>query len=598
MRRRSIAALPALALTCVAACGASSPATPPATATATSAAARGPLVTGTAPPGPETGSGLGHIDFPVTGSAECQRGFTEGMLALHSFLYDQAHVGFAAALAADPRCAMAAWGEAMAYDQALWDNRDVAQGRAALATVGAEEALTPRERAFLRVARADYDKDLTREAHAAWLVAAAAMHRDYPADDEVTLQYALALLSNYTEDDGHVREQMEAGSLALQVLQHRPQHPGAAHYVIHAFDSPDHAILALPAARLYARIAPAGSHALHMPSHVFTQLGMWREVVPSNEQAYAASVAWEKSRGHTPSEYDWHAYSWLVAAHLELGQSAAARKLTREAGALLVASKDDSSELRDNYLSMVTNYVAQTGRWAELEAMMAPVLAPAFDETSTPDERSTGGHTVHVACAMHAPGGTGASRLPTVLIDRVDADFFRAEAAIRLGDEATAVKRVADAKALQAEMAPWKKVMPEGFVKAWDARGEALLVRAHAHGANPAAAAQKKVIDALEKNLKEHPDGASGPAMEPTKRELLGEALLASGKPKEALAQLEVVLAARPNRAYSLLHAARAAKAGGDSQKARAHYRELAELWKDADPDLPDRAEVKAGASE
>jgi hypothetical protein len=370
------------------------------------------------------------------------------MLALHSFLYDQAHVSFAAALAADPKCAMAAWGDAMAYDKA-WDDRDVAKGRAALAHVRGEETLSPKERAFLGVARADYEKDLTSDAHAAWLAAAEAMHRDYPDDDETTLQYVLALLFNYNEDDGHVRPRMEAGALALQVLQHSPQHPGAAHYAIHAFDSPEHAILALPAARLYARIAPAGSHALHMPSHVFTQLGMWREVVPSNEQAFAASVAWEKSRGHTPSEYDWHSYSWLVAAHLELGQRAAARKLTDDAAAWLVAAKDDSSELRDNYLSMVTDYVTQTGRWGELEAMMAPVLAPAFDEGSTAG---------HVACAMHAPGGTGASRLPTVIIDRVDANFFRAETAIRLGDEATAVKRVADAKALQAQMALWQKM--------------------------------------------------------------------------------------------------------------------------------------------
>jgi len=220
---------------------------------------------------------------------------------------------------------------------------------------------------------------------------------------------------------------------------------------------------------------------------------------------------------------------------------------------------------------------------------MAPVLGPAFDEGSTAG---------HVACAMHAPGGKGASRLPTVLIDRVDADFFRAEAAIRLGDEATAVKRVADAKALQAQMGLWQKVLPTNMVKRWDARGEMLLVRAHA-AAKPSPAAQKKVIEALEKHLKEHPGGfASGPATEPTVRELLGEAMLAAGNPKEALVQFEAVLDARPNRALSLLGAARAAKAAGFPRTARTHYAALAELWKDADADLPELAEVKAGANE
>src|SRR3984957_9841187 len=205
MRWRPTAALPAIALTCIAACAASPPpttaATPPAaTAPSPSApAASAPLVGGAAAPGPASGGGLGRLDFPITGLPECQRNFTEGMLALHSFLYDQAHVSFAAALAADPKCAMAAWGDSMAYDKA-WDNeRDVAKGRAALAHVSGEETLPPKERAFLGVARADYEKDLTSDARAAWLAAEAGMHRDYPDDDEVTLQYALALLFNYNE---------------------------------------------------------------------------------------------------------------------------------------------------------------------------------------------------------------------------------------------------------------------------------------------------------------------------------------------------------------------------------------------------------------
>ena len=586
MHLRSTAAL--LSVICVAACGGAPPATPAATATSLSPPPASAALADQPVPEPAKESALGRLDFPITGSSECQRNFTEGMLALHSYLYDQAHVSFAAALAADPKCAMAAWGDAMAYDKAIWDDRDTAKGRAALARVSGEETLTPKERAFLRTARADYEKDLTSDAHASWLEAAAAMHGDYPDDDEVTLQYALALLANYAYDDGHVREQMEAGALALQVFQRKPQHPGAAHYIIHAFDSPEHAILALPAARAYARIAPAGSHALHMPSHIFVQLGMWRDVVSSNEQAYAASVAWEKSRGHAPSEYDWHSYSWLVAAHLELGQRAVARKLIDEAAALLVASKDDSSILRDNYFLMVTNYASQTGRWADVEAMMAPVLAPAFDEGSTAG---------HVACAMHAPGGKGASRPPTVLIDRFDADFFRAEAAIRLGDEATAVKRLADTKAVRAQMVLWQKALPADFFKGWDAYGETLLARAHA--AKPSPATQKKAIEALENYLKQHSGGsASGPAMKRPVRELLGEALLAAGKPKEALVQFDKAVYTRPNRALALLGAARAAKAAGDAQEARAHYGVLVELWKDADADLPELAEAKAGASD
>ena len=198
---------------------------------------------------------------------------------------------------------------------------------------------------------------------------------------------------------------------------------------------------------------------------------------------------------------------------------------------------------------------------------------------------------------MHAPGGKGSSRLPTVLIDRVDANLFRAEAAIRLGDEATAVKRVADTKEVSAQMALWQKVLPADMIQGWNGYGETLLVRAHA-AAKPSPAAQATVIEALEKYMKQRPGGsASGPATKRTVRELLGEAFLAAGKPKEALAEFEKVLYARPNRALALLGAARAAKAAGEAQKARARYRALAELWKDADADLPELAEVRAGAA-
>ena len=588
--------LSVLALTCLGACGAPAPATPPATAATPPAATvvspsapvvSAPLADGSSAPRPANDSGLGRLDFPITGSPECQRNFTEGMLALHSFLYDQAHVSFAAALAADPKCAMAAWGDAMAYDKAIWHDRDAAKGRAALARIGDEQTLTPKERAFLRAARADYEKALTSEGHVAWLAAAAAMHQDYPDDDEVTLQYALALLSVYVYQPAHVREQMQAGALALQVLQHNPEHPGAAHYVIHAFDSPEHAILALPAARLYARIAPAGSHALHMPSHVFAQLGLWRDVVASNEAAYAASVAWEKSRGHTPSNYDWHSYSWLVAAHLELGQPAAARKLIEEAGALLSAAKDDSAQLRFAYTRMVGNYATQTGRWQEMEAMIAPVFAPAVDE---------GGAVGAVACAAHAPGGGGATREPIVPYARLFANELRAEAAIRLGDERTAVKRVADMTAIRAQMTPWKEELTPDLTARFEAERDALLARAHAV-LKPSGAAEKKVIEALERRQKlGGGESASGPAMDRTVHELLGEALVAAGKPKDALAQFQTDLEVRPNKALALLGAARAAKAAGDAQKARTYYGALAELWKEADADLPELGEVRAGA--
>jgi hypothetical protein len=509
------------------------PATPPTPAPATVASSF------SAPPARDTS--LGQLDFPVTGAPDCQRHFRDGMLAMHSFLYDQAEGSFDSALAADSHCAMAAWGKAMTHDHPIWNERDAAKGRAALAAVTNEDALTPKERAYLATARAAFAKDGNKEAHLAWLEGAAAMHRDYPDDDEVALQHALALLAAYGYKRDHVREQMEAGALALGVFARRPEHPGAAHYVIHAFDSREHAILALPAAQTYARIAPAASHALHMPSHTFVSLGMWREVVPSNERAYAASVAWEKSRGHTPSKYDWHSYSWLVEAHLELGQPSEARKLLDDAAVLLAAAKDDSGNLRRSYEGIVGGYVAQTGKWSEADALLAPVFARAFDEGETGS-----GHV----CAQHAPGAGGEVKWPAVIDARLWAARVRAEASVRARDAAAVDKRIADIRALRAELGPWKSMILPHFNATWDATEAELLARAHA-GPKPRPDAEKNVIAALEKlEVVQGEDDTMGPAFDLTAHELLGERLLTDGKAKEALAEYEKDLGERPNRRH------------------------------------------------
>jgi tetratricopeptide (TPR) repeat protein len=503
------------------------------------------------------------------------------MLALHSFEYDRAHASFEGALGADPACAMAAWGDAMAYVHPIWHERDLAKGRAALARVR-EEGLTPKERAFIGVARALFAADDPKEANLAWLRGAAQMHVDFADDDEVALHHALALLAVYGYDPTHVEGQMEAGAIALGVLGRRPDHPGAAHYAIHAFDSRDHAVLALPAARAYARIAPEAGHALHMPSHTFVHLGMWRDVVPLNERAFAASIAWERSRGHTSSTYDWHSHSWLVASLLELGQYARAKHVIEEGRAMLVAAKDDNALQRSGYADEVAAYVLHTERWKEADDLLAPVFASTIDEPAAAGS---------MACAAHAPSGTGPYRPPLALFARLLANAVRAEAALRMGDAATAKKRVADHKAVRAQMAPWVKTLPPTMVAGWEAREDALFARADATTKGP-----KVVLDALE-----HAAGAAsertamGPVWFPPARSTLAATLLAAGKSKEALAEYERVLEMHTRHAPALLGAARAAKAAGDGTKAATYYAQLADQWRDADADLPAVSEARNG---
>lgn len=535
-----------------------------------------------AAPGSASSGALGRLDFTVTGTPECQRLFREGMLALHSFEYELARETFDKALSGDAGCAMAAWGAAMTYDHPLWLERDAPKARASLARVTEESALTPRERAYLATARALYTPEDGAAGHAAWLTAAAGMHADYP-DDEVLLQHALALMA--VAKPGDTRSNVAAGAMALEVLGRRPDHPGAAHYVIHAFDDPDHAVLALPAARTYARIAPAAGHAQHMPSHTFTHLGMWSEVVPSNERAHAASVAWSKAHGETPGRYDWHSYSWLVAAHLELGHPARARRLIDEARAAMANEKKDAADMRFNYARMVTDYVTQTDRWSEVEELVAPVLAANPDEAAAPGA---------VACAAHAPGGGAEVRPPFAIYARISAQELRAEAALRGGTPATLARRIDDLQALAGQVSSWGKLVSPETLGRWAATRAVFVAAADAaarHAQEPDREALDRLVNAEAKG------GIYGPAWTLTALERRGDALLAAGKPAEALASYERDLELRPNRAVALLRAARAAKAGGDAARARQHYRQLAKLWETAEAEVPSLAEVRAEAA-
>ncbi|MBI5277530.1 MAG: hypothetical protein HY854_13830 [Burkholderiales bacterium] len=509
---------------------------------------------------------LGRVDFPVTGSAGCQRLFTEGLLALYSFQYDQAHVSFQAALDSDPQCAMAAWGDAMAYQHALWGVRDVAKGRAALARIAAEDRLTDRERGFIATARALYAVEEPQAALRAWLDAAAALHRERPGDDEAALQHALALMAVY-EEGTETRELVRAGAIALEVHARKPDHPAAAHYAIHAFDTNDLAVLALPAARRYARIAPGSAHALHMPSHTFVQLGLWPEVVPSNEQAFAESKRAAAKLGQGPDKWDWHALTWLAAAHLELGQARRARQLLAETADVL--ARHDMGHQRDAYTDMLLGYVMQTGRWDEADALAAPLFVPPSGAAA-----SAGHQHGAPAAANAADRSVGRARIAALRL--------RAEAAVRRGDLQAAEARVKDVREALERGNPYGSPRALTFIGAHLAEIEARVKVARAGSEEH----KREVVAAIERSV-ELTDSlpVSGPTFLMPARERLAEALLAFGRPAEALAQYELVLRKRPNRALSLAGAALAAQGAGLRAKELAHAAALATQWKDADPD-------------
>jgi hypothetical protein len=231
---------------------------------------------------------LGTVAFPIAGSPQVQAHFLRGIAALHSFWYPVALDEFCAATRIDPDFIMGYWGEAMAYNHPLWgDPQDTEAARQVLTHIHDMSKLTPRERTYVHAVRDLYGPGEKPARDQAYAAAMERLYQDYPDDLEAASFYALALLGTVVrpDDPTALRTRMRAAAIALEVYYKAPNHPCAAHYILHAFDDPDHAMLALPAARHYADIAPAAPHALHMPSHIFLQLAgcgrkPWRQMRP------------------------------------------------------------------------------------------------------------------------------------------------------------------------------------------------------------------------------------------------------------------------------------------------------------------------------
>jgi tetratricopeptide (TPR) repeat protein len=523
------------------------------------------LVLAAATPRPQ----LGTITFPVTGSKECQKQFKDGMLALHSFMYDDAHDFFRAALKADPNCTMARWGDAMAHLHPLWGEEDLKASQEQFNAIKDEAKLTPREKAFIQMSRPLFSDADYRSRLAGWVRATAAKHAEYPKDDEIALQHALALVAN-SERLTKQKPLMESVAISNDVLTRNAKHPGAAHYLIHAADTADHAVLALGAARAYSKIAPSASHALHMPAHTFAHLGMWSDVAASNEQSWAASELQKVKRNTPDDERAWHSYAWLTGSYLELGKLSKAEKLIADLRDLIL--KVDGSEMRLHYVFVVGAYVIHTGKWDQLDAMLAPVLRPVKLEPGEP--------TTSLGCALHAPGGSGKTRMPLGLLAHLKAQQLRAQAAARRGDDKGVAEAIALGKKVWPGMEPWNKMMAPDFYDRL-ARMEAATTSLAKAKKDKKKESWDAAIAAAKKLAEMHEP--PGPAFEPTYLTLVAEVLMAAGRPQEALASYTAALDRLPMHAPALIGAARAAKAAGQNDVAAQHYSTLAEQWKNAD---------------
>jgi hypothetical protein len=337
-------------------------------------------------PGAHAGDRIGTVSFPNSGAPR-RSGRSCGARLLHSFEYDDARTEFRQAESVEPGFAMAYWGEALTFAQLLWGLDYADSARTALARLAptrdarlaraarSASACTARPSSAVRhderrVARAQLRR---RTAHA---------HEGAPDDLEARAFLAVGLLM---DDSGTPAEQTarteESIALAQSIFATAPQHPGGAHYLIHAADNPKYAAKGLAAARAYAKIAPDAEHALHMPSHIFVQVGAWDDVVSSNERAWPASRAWVKSHGVPNTELSFHSLWWLQYGYLQQGRFGAAKALLDTVRATLDGTDWATSDAIDaRYAASQFRflYAAETGDWSVFGGSApAPAVANA-----------------------------------------------------------------------------------------------------------------------------------------------------------------------------------------------------------------------------
>ncbi len=511
-------------------------------------------------------AGLGTVGFPTSCNASAQKLISRGAALLHSFGYEEARVAFSGAARADPACAMAHWGVARTWYHPIWAPprpEELKQGAAALDRALAIRAKTERERDYIE-ALAVFYKDWETVDHStrtkAYEQALAGVRQRYSDDDEAAIFHALQLVAiGYLDPSDKTYAWQKKGSEILnQLLPRHRNHPGVAHYIIHSVDYPSTAELGLNAARAYAKIAADSAHALHMPSHIFTRLGLWDDSIASNTVSAKSAIAQAKRlRGGGGAFDQLHALDYLIYAYLQQAKDTSAAKALAEMAAL--------TELDENQFAAAYAFAAAPARWAlerhDWKSATALEIKPAW----FPWDRFRNAEAL-----VH---------------------YARAIGAARAGDAAAA-------RRLAAELASISKAMPRSISKAmprtadYDWSGS---IGAHTEAAGAliaVAEGRKQEGMRLLRTAADHQDAVDKHPVTPGEllpvREILADLLLENGSAGDALNEYEAVLKTAPRRFNATAGAARAAAKSGDKIKARAYAIQLLEIAKDAEVSRPE----------
>ena len=498
---------------------------------------------------------LGKVSFPVSCDPSVQQQFSSAVAMLHSFWYEKASATFADVAEKDPTCGMAYWGVAMTYFHQIWQSpgpADLKSGMASAEKAMSAGAKTQRERDYIAAIGTFYrDSDkLDHQTRAsAYEQAMDQLQAHYPDDHEAAIFHALALLATAPPTDKAYVNQKKAGTILEPLFVEQPEHPGIAHYLIHAYDYPPLAERALNAARRYAKIAPDSPHALHMPSHIFTRLGLWQESIDSN-LASAASAQKNNAPGN-----ELHAKDYLIYAYLQGAQD-------REAKRALEApppGRSDDPQYMNWLYAMGTSparYAVERHQWAEAAAL--PVPPNTFP----------GGRWAWTEANLHFARALGASQTGKTEAARMDVrQLVSLRDTLTQGND----KYWADQVEIQREIATAWITLAEGK------REQALQQ-------------MRSAADHEDRTDKHNvTPGVILPA-----RELLAEMLLELKQPAEAMVEFEATLRTTPNRFNALSGAARAAKLSGDREKAKTYYAKLLAICEHADGDRPELQDARS----
>ncbi len=486
---------------------------------------------------------FGSVAFALSAAQNIKDSFNLALALMHSFEYEEAEKAFAKVIDMDPGCAMAYWGVAMCNFHPLWsppNKAEMEKGARASEIALSLKGKNKRENAYIEAMYDFFHNQADQDHRTRAKSYEKAMEKIYvgnPADKEAAIFYALALDATADPRDKTYAHQKKAGEILNALYPGQPDHPGIVHYIIHTYDYPELAEKALPAARKYASIAPSSAHALHMPSHIFTRLGLWEEAIRSNlasadaARCYAASL---KMTAHPGSEL--HAMDYLVYAYLQNGQDSEAKTQLNYLGTI-------TGSLAENFsasyaaAAIPARYALETRRWAD--AAVLDTNMAAFNANKYAWEKAIV-HFARVLGAVHT-GKLNAAREDLRRLQSLQTTLMNAK------DDYKANQVLVQVKAAEAWIS-------------------------YAEGKKKAAAALMAEAADMEDGTEKHPvtPGEVIPA-----RELEGDLLLALGKNREALQAYETCLRRCPNRRNSLKGAALAAAKTGNKEKEAAYNRQL-----------------------